>query len=627
MTLKQKLLVFVTLVILIVTTALTLSTHLQLRSNIEQEIIDRVILINTQATGRISDWLTNKKNTIASVAASQSSLEQLPNVLSVANEAGNFASTYVGFENGRAIFNSGPAAVSSNYDPRTRPWYHLAQKSNTLSVTEPYPNSGTSEFVLTIVVPTRHNETGLYSVYAGDVIMTDIVETVLNMDLGKGGTSMLLNTQGNIIAYSDTDMILKPFSAIVSGISASEFITLDRQNSLKQVSLYGIPKLAKVTHIENSDWYLLALVDEAEMFAPLHNLLINTLIIAFVTLIVLVIFATLGINKIIQPLTDVSKALYNIVRGEGDLTQRLTVKRKDEIGKISLNFNTFADHIQPIMQRVAQAANQLGSESEQSSGNVTVINREINQQQQEISLVASSLSEMVSTADSVAEHAENVAGMARESVNVCEQGMQRVQRNRNSIVTLADEIESSTQVINELNRNAQQISTILATIQGVAEQTNLLALNAAIEAARAGEQGRGFAVVADEVRVLSQRTHKSTEEIQAMIEQLQQTTSSAVKQMEKSRTLATDSVQDAESVSESLHEITTSITRITDQAVQIAAAAEQQKAVTTEVSRNTEVVKSSADALAKVAADSRQGAEHIAGVAKLLSNEMGRFKL
>ncbi len=188
-------------------------------------------------------------------------------------------------------------------------------------------------------------------------------------------------------------------------------------------------------------------------------------------------------------------------------------------------------------------------------------------------------------------------------------------------------MENATAVIAELNQHSQNISSILATIRDIAEQTNLLALNAAIEAARAGEQGRGFAVVADEVRVLSQRTHASTQEIQSMIETLQATTENAVRIMDDSRNLAGTSVDDANMAAASLNQINVAVTSISDMATQIASAAEQQSLVTQEITRNTDSIRDVSDLLATEANDAAHQAGELSELSRQLQSEISRFRL
>lgn len=242
-------------------------------------------------------------------------------------------------------------------------------------------------------------------------------------------------------------------------------------------------------------------------------------------------------------------------------------------------------------------------------------------------MVATAINEMAAATHEIANNSENTARHSEESVTACRDGSNQVSQAQNSLNSLAEEVRLATDVVTELEEHGNQISTILSTIQNIAEQTNLLALNAAIEAARAGEQGRGFAVVADEVRILSQRTHASTEEIQTMIETLQSTTKKAVGIMNDSRMLADTSVDDSHSAAASLTQIQHAVESISDMATQIASAAEEQASVTSEITRNTEGIRDVSNELAEEAHDAAAQAAALSDLSGELEQEISRFKL
>jgi methyl-accepting chemotaxis protein len=237
------------------------------------------------------------------------------------------------------------------------------------------------------------------------------------------------------------------------------------------------------------------------------------------------------------------------------------------------------------------------------------------------------VTEMASATQEIANNAEQTAARAIESANSSESGKKLVEKTRESISSLANGVSEATEVIAQLDHHAQEINGILSTIKGIAEQTNLLALNAAIEAARAGEQGRGFAVVADEVRVLSQRTAASTTEIQSTIETLQKTTKVAVNIMALSRDMASHSVQDAMDASHALEEITAAVSSISDMANQIATAAEEQTQVTGEITTNVTAIKDVADEIADGALQSQDDARKLRGLADDLNGKVSNFIL
>ncbi len=333
------------------------------------------------------------------------------------------------------------------------------------------------------------------------------------------------------------------------------------------------------------------------------------------------------VNFLFRDLDRVSKALAEIASGEGDLTQRIEPKSNDEVGQLAKNFNQFVSNMHAMVMRLSRVSDSLGQQSKVTAAQAQERSSRILHQQDEINMVATAINEMSAATKEIAYNAENTARTAEETVAASDHGATQVNQSQQSISSLAQEVDTATTVISELNNHAQSITTILSTIQGIAEQTNLLALNAAIEAARAGEQGRGFAVVADEVRVLSQRTHASTQEIQQMIETLQQTTGQAVGIMEDSRHLSETSVDDASSASASLAQITTAVNNINDMATQIASAAEEQSSVTSEITRNTEGIRDVSNELAIEANEAAQQAAELSQLSNELQQEIRRFKL
>ena len=330
---------------------------------------------------------------------------------------------------------------------------------------------------------------------------------------------------------------------------------------------------------------------------------------------------------ITTPLNAAVYAMKDISQGEGDLTSRLKVSGSDEIGQLAVSFNEFISKIQGVIREVTASTSQLSAAAEEMSMITGETRTGVQRQQSETGLVATAINEMSSTVHEVANNAQTAASAASQADNQAEQGKQIVSSTMSSISTLAAEVETAATVINQLEKDSESIGSVLEVIQGIAEQTNLLALNAAIEAARAGEQGRGFAVVADEVRSLASRTQESTQEIQAMIERLQKGSRDAVVAMEAGQDQAQKTVGEAAQAETSLGEISTAVAQINEMNAHIAEASRQQGEVVEEINKNIVNISQVADDSANGADQLSTASQEMANLAVGLETQVSHFKI
>ncbi|MEN5313317.1 methyl-accepting chemotaxis protein [Pseudomonas koreensis] len=332
-------------------------------------------------------------------------------------------------------------------------------------------------------------------------------------------------------------------------------------------------------------------------------------------------------HGIARPLKQMVAMLDDIAKGEGDLTRRLSSDRSDELGSIAKGFNTFLAKLQAMIMQVVTSVQSVSDSSEHTADIAIRTNIGIQKQMAEIDQVATAVQEMTATAQDVARNATQAAQAASHADQAAGQGMQIVRDTSNSIGVLAVEIGKAVEVVQTLAKDSENINAILTAIRGIAEQTNLLALNAAIEAARAGEQGRGFAVVADEVRNLAQKTQKATEEIQSMIQQLQQGTRDVVRVMEDSQNRTDESVQHAAKAAEALETITQAVSVINDMNTQIASAAEEQSAVADDINRNVINIGQVANEVAGGADESSSASAGLTKLAEQQRRLINQFKV
>ncbi|MHC9247276.1 methyl-accepting chemotaxis protein [Aeromonas jandaei] len=576
----------------------------------------------------IGDWMADRKNTVhalVNLIADNPQAELVPH-LKQAYTSGGFGLTYFGSTQG-VMTRQDPSLNTGNYDPRERPWYQDAVKAGQLIVTAPYVSVTMQKLVVTLSEPVRH-QGELVGAVGANLALDKLIDEVLAMQVQGEGYAMLLDSSGLIVGHPNKELALKQIGELSPDLSAATFQQWGRENNeLHAATLDGRDVLLAVQPVAGTDWLLAMVMYRDVLEAPFASLLWQLVGLTLVLMLVFSALLTAMFKYLFADLGRVAGALHDIAHGEGDLTVHIDTRSQDEVGQLARNFNQFVARLHGIVSRLRDVTVELAAQSRAQAAGAHSRSQRVRQQQDEIVMVATAVTEMASATQEIAGNAEFAATTSGEAVKLAVAGQSQVGQSQRSITGLADEVADASQIINELDAHAQKISGILATISGIAEQTNLLALNAAIEAARAGEQGRGFAVVADEVRVLSRRTHDSTDEIQQMIETLQQTTRRAVGGMETSRQLAGTSVEDAESANQSLARINEAIGSISDMATQIAAAAEEQTSVTSEISRNTENIRHVSQELAEQANQEAAQAAELKALTERLEQEIGRFRL
>ena len=347
-------------------------------------------------------------------------------------------------------------------------------------------------------------------------------------------------------------------------------------------------------------------------------------LVTIVLLLLSYLFAGLlfSTKETIERVSNASQKL-----ADGDLTTRLTLDTKDEMQDIAKNFNIMANNFENAIKQISSSTSQLAASAEEVAAIAQESAQNLGNQRSETEQVASSMSQMANTVQEVANSATDAASAANNADQESNSGKLIVEQAATSIGQLSNEVQHSSEIINQLAKNSEEIGTILVVIKDVAEQTNLLALNAAIEAARAGEQGRGFAVVADEVRTLAGRTQQSTEEIESMIEKLQHGARNAVSAMEKGKEQTTMGVEQTTRAGQALAEITNAVAIINQMNSQIASAAEQQSITANDMHNSIDNIKRLSDETAESAMQSTSSSEELSQLAIDLQELVQKFKI
>jgi methyl-accepting chemotaxis protein len=366
---------------------------------------------------------------------------------------------------------------------------------------------------------------------------------------------------------------------------------------------------------------------EAKVKERMEGVVLSIVGIAVVVLLVIAAAGMLLANTILRPLNLMKANLDDIAAGEGDLTRRLTITSQDELGELAGSFNRFVDKIHGLVRQITEMTSQLTGLVTQVSDQAQRSDQAMERQRHETDQVATAINEMSAAAQEVAKSAQNAAVAAQQTDEEGQAAKRVVAGSIVKIHALVDDIRSSGVSLDSLQKDVSSIVSVLGVIRSIAEQTNLLALNAAIEAARAGEAGRGFAVVADEVRALASRTQISTQEIQGMIDRLQAGTQSAVEAMRRSSEAGDGTSAQANEAGASLDTMAQLIATINSMNAQIASAAEEQTAVAEEINRSVHQIAVAVDSVADETQLGAQTSRSLADLGQRLGKLVGQFRI
>ncbi len=388
-----------------------------------------------------------------------------------------------------------------------------------------------------------------------------------------------------------------------------------------------VSKVSYVKQFKPWDWIVGTGVYTDDIMTSFWHSTTGLNITSFIFIVLLVAVIILISNSIRHPLQVITQAMGGIARGEGDLTERLPTKGQDEVTNIAQSFNTFIGQIHKVVSESKTASELLAQLTREIATVSSETHRLTNDQLQQTDLAATSSNEMSQTIHEVAGNAERAAAAAREADDNARRGMKTMQTMQQSIGSLAADIQSSCEVIQGLQSETDAIGSVLDVIHSIAEQTNLLALNAAIEAARAGEQGRGFAVVADEVRTLASRTQESTEEINKMISRLQDQAASAVHSMEENVKNSESTSVTSQQALDAISTISTAVSTITKMNLSIASAVEEQSAAANEISGNVVRIAESSGHIADNMVKTDQYGQKLSDSSEALVRLIERFRI
>jgi methyl-accepting chemotaxis protein len=572
---SRKIIIVATVLVLVALSVSTSINYVFLKDNTQKNLNKAIDEIGHSVSGNIANWLTNRLQIIDAVALNITDInshDEIFNAVQQAVKAGKMKNTFVGLAStGKFILDDLTIVLPDDFDIRQRPWYLLAKEGLKSSFTETYIDATTDQQVLTAVAPILEGDT-FVGAAGGDIFLGEISEILNEIDFLDLGYAYLMTSDGNILSHPNVKNVGKNVRELLGE-------TPSFSSKLNELNDKNIVSFIPIKGIESVDWYVGVVLDREKAYEPMVNARNTAIIVVIISLLVTIILLHLLFSHLMKPIHTLNVAIKGISSGDGDLTQRISVVSQDEFGELSQNFNGFIETMHDSMQQVQESAANLELHIEQVRQSSKIGIDMADQQLKRGNSVSTAVTELNDSSQKISTNAVTASDLTSGMQAQSNQGLVALNENIQSIEHLSEIMAQSSDEIEKLSSETKNIVSILDVIKGVSSQTNLLALNAAIEAARAGEAGRGFAVVADEVRQLAQRTQDATVEIETMIDNLESGTNAVVSSMEASQKNSASSVEKATIADEKMQLIIHTLHQVDDENHAVADATQQQVSV------------------------------------------------
>ena len=594
------------------------------KTNALVQFEEKLTYIAEDLVAYIDLWAIEKKRTVTATAKELSNFEnmtkeELQKKLLFLKNATGAVDAYIGEENGMMVLADGE--IDAGYDPRVRPWYIQAKKQMKTSLTDAYIDSSTKKPIVTIMAPIV-TEGRMLGVFGIDIELSTLTKQINAITL-NGGYAFLIDQTGILLTHPKAELLGTNLGKVAPDLTKE---MVDKKQGSFSYLFFGDEKFAVFGHSKESGWIPAISIQKSLAYTFLKAQAFKLFLIGIGILVISILVIVFGVKIMMRPLDNLNRVVANLSSSEGDLRQRLTIENDDEFGSVSRNINAFIDKLHAIVKTSKTISSENSAISEELSQTAMHVGRKSEDQ----SLIVEKTQQEGTMLKEYLNSSVNQARHSQKELSTTYESLADIQKKVNDLEavmqTTAHKEEDLAQRLNTVSHNAQEVKNVLDIIKDIADQTNLLALNAAIEAARAGEHGRGFAVVADEVRKLAERTQKSLTEIDATINiVVQAIVDSNIEISENSQNIqklakTSEELQcDMNTVSNVIASVITDASRTVEDYIDTSTKIET---MVQEIDKINEITQSNVRSVEEVASAS----EHLHAMTDKLNNELGKFK-